>query len=173
MMCGFFYAYLMQNLVYIDTEFIQHAQGIELVSIGLVKVSGESYYAISNGFRAELASVWVQENVLAQLETDVPRKSLAQIKQEIPVFVGNQVGEFWGYFVTCDWYLMLQLYGGLPALPYNLPTYCRELRQEIDRLRLTEKDLPTRQNSHHALADAQWCREVHERVMSYELRVRN
>lgn len=161
-MYGFFYAYMMQNIVYIDTEFIQHAQGIDLVSIALVKATGESYYAISQEFRPELASVWVCDNVLAHLEPDLPRKSLAQIATEIPLFVGNRVGEFWGYFVTYDWFLMLQLYGGLPRLPYNLPTYCRELRQEIDRLRLTEEDLPTHHHKHNALTDAQWCREVHE-----------
>ena len=163
---------LKPNRIYIDTEFIQYGQGIELVSLALVKPTGEYYYAISSEFRAELASEWVQTNVLALLEKDFPRKSLAQIATEISFFVGKQVGEFWGYFVTCDWYLMLQLYGGLPALPYNLPTYCRELRQELDRVRTKlPKDtltLPPRATQHHALADAIWCKEVHEKIMRYD-----
>jgi hypothetical protein len=158
-----------RNNVYVDCEFIRYAQGIQLVSIGLVKSTGETYYAISSEFEPSLANDWVSENVLPLLETAIPRKSLAKIAQEIPIFVGNQVGEFWGYLAMYDWWLIVQLYGGnIQKMPYNLPIYCKELKQEIERLRFPIENLPTRPEKHHALLDAQWCKEVHQTLVSFE-----
>ncbi len=152
-----------RNIIYIDTEFIRYAQGIQLVSIGLVKATGEQYYAISSEFNPEFASEWVQKNILTVLETDIPRKPLAQIAQEITDFVGYQVAEFWGYFCMYDWWLIVQMYGGdIQKIPYNLPLYCKELKQELERQKNPENALPTRPDLHHALADADWGRQVGE-----------
>ena len=97
------------------------------------------------------------------LETAITRKPLAQIAEEIPVFVGRQVAEFWGYLAVYDWWLILQLYGGdMQKMPYNMPIYCKELQQEIERVRLPSEALPTRPEKHHALTDALWCRQVGE-----------
>lgn len=152
---------MIRNIIYLDTEFIRHEKGIELVSVGLVKQTGDFYYAISSEFHPDLASEWVQTHILSTLELEIVRKPLAQIAQEIPVFVGRQVAEFWGYLATYDWWLILQLYGGdIQKLPYNMPIYCKELRQEIERLRLPHAALPARPEKHHALADARWCKQV-------------
>jgi len=155
--------------VYLDTEFIQYKNKIELVSIGLVKDSGESYYAISKDFDAKQASAWVQQHVLATLESDLPRKSTPQIALEIPLFIGNRVAEFWGMLATHDWWLFLQMYqGDIQQLPFNLPIYCKELQQEIDRLHFPQDLLPQRPAKHHALADAQWNRDAHIILQSFE-----
>ncbi|NJL13300.1 MAG: 3'-5' exoribonuclease [Microscillaceae bacterium] len=154
--------------IYLDTEFIFHPAGIELISLALVRDNGEAYYAISAEFHPEKADEWVKSQVLAQLRPEEPRKPLAQIKAELVAFVGYQIPAFWAYFATYDWFLVLQLFGGMAHLPCNFPSYCGELRQEADRLNLAEAQYPPNPKPHHAQWDAQWNRHLHQVLRSLE-----
>lgn len=159
--------------IYLDTEFILSENSIELISIGLVKNNGETYYAISTEFEEKNASNWVIDNVLAQLEQDLERKTLAQIKTEIIDFIGYETGKFWAYVNTYDWFLILQLYDGIARLPYNFSFFCRELCQEVERIKLPETLFPPKPNAHHALADARWAKDLHQQVIDYEILMNN
>lgn len=62
--------------IYIDTEFIERKESnkvvLDLISIGLVKETGEKYYAINKDCDLSKASEWVKENVIAQLPPKNP-----------------------------------------------------------------------------------------------------
>lgn len=73
---------------YLDTDFIQHERGIELVSIGSVRETMGNYYAIYESFDANLASSWVQQHALPTLETYYAMQILALITGKTPVFIG-------------------------------------------------------------------------------------
>ena len=51
-----------------DTEFIEWAGGIELVSIGMVCEDGRTFYAENSAFDERHADQWVEDNVLSQLK---------------------------------------------------------------------------------------------------------
>ncbi len=153
---------------YLDTEFIERPGYLELISLALVKETGESYYAISSEFDESQANAWLHQNVIAKLERKALRKRKEQIAQELFEFIGYQIPKIWAYYATFDWACILWLYGGMEKLPYNFPMYCRELKQEIDRIRLPESEFPTKHKQHHALADAQWNRALHLRLIEYE-----
>lgn len=154
--------------IYLDTEFILHPGGVDLVALALVRDNGEAYYAISAEFHPERADDWVKSQVLTKLHPEEPRKPLAQIKTELVSFVGYQIPAFWAYFATYDWFLVLQLFGGMTHLPSNFPSYCGELRQEADRLGLAETQYPPNPNPHHAQSDAQWNRHLHQLLLNLE-----
>ena len=47
-------------------------------------------------------------------------------------------------------------------LPESFPMYCKDLKQEADRLSVDlSKEIPT-ENEHHALADARWNKRAWE-----------
>lgn len=52
---------------FIDSEFIDDGETIDLISIGIVASDGRSYYAQSVEFDHRKASDWVKENVLIHL----------------------------------------------------------------------------------------------------------
>ena len=154
--------------IYLDTEFIEHKNHLELISIELVKEDGECYYAISSEFDENKANEWVKANVISLLEHDLERKSTEIIKKEIVEFIGYQIPEIWAYFGSFDWVLLMWLYGGLSSLPYNFPMYYMELRQEIKRLKLPESLFPVNQNKHHAWSDAFWNKKLHQILKEFE-----
>ena len=71
--------------IYFDTEFIEDGRTIDLLSIGLVREDGATYYAEPAEADRDRASDWVRENVLPHLTG--PVKPRAVIAQEIVAFV--------------------------------------------------------------------------------------
>lgn len=53
---------------FLDTEFIDDGEVIDLISIGIVCEDGREYYAQSCEFNHRSASPWVRENVLLNLQ---------------------------------------------------------------------------------------------------------
>ena len=170
--------------IFLDTEFIDNGKTLELISIGLVKENGDEYYAINREFNPKNASQWVNDNVLNQLPSkDVnitdhsisPRikseslawKTRKQIRRDIIEFCSlyqesDSDPEFWADYASYDWVVFSQIFGTMMDLPKNYPMYCKDLRQELDRAGLTDKDLPKQKDSlHHALHDARWNRDVY------------
>ena len=71
--------------------------------------------------------------------------------------------EFWGYFCDYDWVVLCGLYGRMIDLPPEFPMYCRDLKQEMDRIDLPGMALPAQPTSeHHALADARWVHSAYK-----------
>lgn len=155
--------------IFLDTEFIEDGHTIELLSIGLVREDGATYYAEPIEADATKAGDWVKEHVLPQLWglQDPGHDCLAsrgKIARDIIAFVGPKP-EFWGYYADYDWVALCQLYGTMMDLPDGWPMYCRDLKQWCDQLgnpRLPEQG----KGEHHALADARWNMRAYEFLAS-------
>lgn len=174
---------------YLDTEFIESSERktIDLISIGIVAEDGRKYYAISTEFDASLASEWVVENVLNKLpprpksfnpSEASPRqvseskawKSRETIKQEILKFTNQDVSpiEFWAGWADYDWVVFCWLFGNMIDLPKGYPFYCNDVIQWKNQLGLKREFLPPKpENSHNALADAQWVKESYDVLKQY------
>jgi len=173
-----------------DTEFIEDGQTIDLLSIGMVAEDGRELYAESLDADLSRANAWVKENVIAHLWSQQPDKrsenlwsrdggidgllSRKDIAREIEAFCDPATygkPEVWAYYADYDWVVLCQLFGRMIDLPKGWPMYCRDIKQEADRIEAWIRDfnsapdwrliLPKQESSeHHALADAR-----HNRVM--------
>ena len=160
--------------VFMDTEFIEDGSTIDLISIGLAREDGETFYAENVECDHTRASPWVRENVLSRLEGGQFRAHRETIAREIVDFVGPKP-EFWAYFADYDWVALCQLYGTMMDLPEGWPKWCRDLKQlqddflQVDLIARgypSAYDLPAQENEHHALADALWTKKAYDRLMS-------
>lgn len=164
-----------------DTEFIEDGKTIDLISIGIVAEDGREMYWENTEVDLSKANDWVKENVLPHLgdvrEIDrTARVSRDTIRAELWLFCDPiQYGkpEFWAYYADYDWVVLCQLFGRMIDLPDGWPMYCRDIKQEADRLEewirwfnsapeyklvLPKHDA----TEHHALADARWNRQAWE-----------
>lgn len=178
---------------FLDSEFIENGITIELISIALVCSDGREYYAINRQVNIANASTWVRDNVFSQLpkfpwdsgfdkRNDNLFKCRNEIAEDILFFLSGSVLdanydqslnwekaikdiEFWANYAFYDWLVFCQLFGMMMDLPRGLPMYCHDLRQEIDRLKIPESELPIQTESlHHALHDARWNRDVYNAI---------
>jgi hypothetical protein len=90
--------------------------------------------------------------------------------------------EFYGYYCDYDWVVFCWLFGKMNDLPKGFPMYCKDLKQEMDRIiKKSWKDVemstwghtgienierlpnyPKQTNEHNALADARWNFELYK-----------
>lgn len=153
---------------FLDTEFIEgfhkprfgkRRHFIDLISIGIVREDGSSYYAISTEFNEKDADEWVKDNVISKLPKrhvnatvggDSPRivtesfawKNNSVIKREVAQFFGcwdeglyfraPEGIEVYGYYADYDWVLFCSLFGRMIDLPKGFPMYCRDIKQMMD-----------------------------------------
>lgn len=144
--------------IYFDTEFIEDGRTIDLLSIGLVREDGATYYAEPAETDRSRASEWVKANVLPHLTG--PVKPRAVIAAEIVEFVGP-APEFWAYYADYDWVALCQLYGTMMDPPKGWPMYCRDAKQYQDEHRISFQPQTAEHGpEHHALSDAKWLAEV-------------
>lgn len=150
--------------IWLDTEFVEDGNTIDLLSIGLVREDGHEYYAELAEADRSRANPWVQTYVLPQLKGPVlPRWNVAK---QIIRFAGLKP-EFWGYHADYDWVTLCQLYGTMTNLPDGWPMYCRDLKQWCDHL--GNPKLPSQEGDlHHALLDARWNRVAWNFLDAYE-----
>jgi hypothetical protein len=151
-------AELSRERIWLDTEFIENGTTIQLLSIGMVREDGATYYAEADWTLRSVANDWVKQNVLPQLTGPVVRRE--QMTNDIVAFCGKRP-EFWGYYADYDWVVLCQLFGTMMDLPKGWPMYCRDIKQWCDMLgnpKLPEQD----KGEHHALADARWNRAAWE-----------
>jgi hypothetical protein len=146
--------------IWFDTEYIDDGKSIDLLSIGMVREDGKTYYAEAQEADRSRATEWVSHNVLPQLKG--PLKPRATIAAEIAAFVGRRP-QFWAYFAAYDWVALSQLYGRMLDVPEGWPM----MAMDVEQLRITVgvKSLPEQVTKmHHALNDALWTREVWEHL---------
>jgi 3' exoribonuclease, RNase T-like len=167
---------------WLDTEFIEDGETIDLISIGIVAEDGRQYYAINYDCGFDKASQWVQDNVLIYLpfkplklnpgygqsgefiDTGVWRRRQF-IAKDIARFIHDDNVEIWAYYADYDWVVFCQLFGTMMNLPKNFPMYCRDIKQECDRI--SNPKLPNQESDkHHALNDAIWCKVAWEYLQS-------
>lgn len=122
--------------IFYDSEFTGLTQTTELISIGLITESGESFYAEFTDFNRAGCDDWLKDNVLIHcrhLDKNVPGAS--EIKdQAIEVwgdknYVTHQLTlwlnqfkqiEIWADCHAYDWVLFCQLYGGAFGIPGHI-----------------------------------------------------
>jgi hypothetical protein len=155
--------------IFHDWEFIEDGETIDPISVGMVKETGETYYAIFRDFDPTKANQWVVDNVLAKLESplDVPRKAATRIRDEILEFVGKDTPEFWGLYSAYDHVVLCQLFGLMIELPKGWPYLTLDVKQlHID---CGCPDIPKQDadTEHNALADARYIRQQHEFLVDY------
>jgi hypothetical protein len=151
--------------IFFDTEFIEDGKTIDLISIGMVREGGETYYAISSEFDQSKANDWVKKNVLAKLEKDVKRKTKKVIAKEILEFVGEEP-EFWAYYADYDHVVLCQLYGTMMDLPDGWPMFTMDLKQLLMSLGNPSIKKQNESQAHNALIDAEWVKKSYEYLKS-------
>lgn len=145
--------------IWFDTEFYEDGDTIELISIGMVREDGKTYYAETWDAK-ELAeeTLWLEENVLPNLTGNVVRQT--RLRLDIVEFAGENP-EFWAYYGAYDWVVLCQLYGTMMNLPYNWPMFCMDVKQLA--VMKGDPELPKQKSAeHNALADAIWTKEAWE-----------
>lgn len=154
---------------FVDTEFIEDGQTIDLISIGAVRSDGAEYYAVSTDAKLHLASTWVRENVIPKLPpySDRAWRPREQIAKELTAFMGlsfspskqDMVKEIWGYYADYNWVVIAQLYGTMMQLPSHFPKYCLDLKQ-LSYMLGNPTHPPKPEGEHNALVDARWNRDL-------------
>jgi hypothetical protein len=172
---------------YLDTEFIERPNTIELISIGIKCDDGRTFYAESACFDERNANQWVMDNVITKLRwyrnensakgfcncgtlnAGTPQEktevfgTLDIIGESIISFIGNDKPEFWGYYADYDWVVFCWLFGSMINLPAGWPMYCRDLKQLADEL--NKPKFPKPEGEHNALVDAQWNEKFHNYLL--------
>lgn len=177
---------------FLDTEFIEDGKTIELISIAIVAEDGRELYLCNKDCDFSRASDWVWENVLnpigvTKLDSGAPYTTDPDLW--VPEFVildrvlkfcgghlaesgrfelkpGSPKPEFWAYYADYDWVVFCQLFGRMIDLPLGFPMYCKDLKQELDRLGVSQ--LPAQENEHNALADARWVWDCYTSIVGVE-----
>lgn len=144
---------------WLDTEFIENGETIDLVSIGIIAEDGRQYYAVNISCDFEKASDWVKENVISKLgKPDASFwKTPSNIRMDVLKFCALETygkPEFWGYYADYDWVALCQLFGTMMQLPKGWPMYCRDIKQLCDDL--GNPELPKQTGEHNAIEDAKW-----------------
>lgn len=155
---------------YYDTEFLEDGKTIELLSIGLIADTGESYYAVNEDFPMVRgrADPFLKQHVLPKIGSAMffrPRRKIAAQVQELLVSdVAGQPVELWADFGAYDHVVLCQLFGRMVDLPKGIPWFTHDLCQELRRLGVRRSDLPqgNPEDEHNALSDARVLRDQHQ-----------
>lgn len=152
---------------FLDTEFIEHAGGIQLVSIGIVCEDGREFYAESSEINPLLANNWVRKNVLGKLiywgkwghDQNEDSKFVGFQEKGILGFYANEELiatsirsffyekdgdkgsniEIYAYFADYDWVVFCRLFGRMINLPKGFPMWCIDLKQMMWERELTKE----------------------------------
>jgi hypothetical protein len=145
---------------YFDTEFIEDGKTIDLISIGMLSSTGSKLHLVNRECDTTKADYWVRTNVLPHIPPPeiTPHLTRKEIAASVLHFVEKhpKPWEFWAYYADYDWVVLCQLFGRMVDLPRGFPMYCRDLKQEMDRLGIAKEQLPPQEGREHdALSDAQ------------------
>jgi hypothetical protein len=146
--------------IWFDTEFIEDGKTIDLISIGMVREDGATFYAENAECDYARASPWVKQFVIPQLRGGQKLWYRKDMAEYIVAFAGESP-EFWGYYADYDWVVLCQLYGTMMDLPKGWPMFCLDIKQQAHLA--GNPDLPVQTGGdHHALWDAKWTKTAWE-----------
>lgn len=152
-----------------DTEFIERPCTIDLISIGIVAETGETFYAICNEFDESKASPWVVENVIAKLTHQMEWLSKDQIANRILTFLQpseEDPVELWGYYADYDHVVLCWLFGTMMQLPKGMPMFTMDLKQLLESY--GNPRIAKNENAHDALQDALWIRKTYRFLQGHD-----
>lgn len=174
---------------YLDTEFIEYPNTIQLISIGIKAEDGREYYAVSSEYDFDKASKWVIDNVVIPIFNEQDKKKMKSIGVDITNFhkyVGQDISqirkdildfvdfpkysdgkpEFWAYYGAYDWVVFCWIFGKMIDLPEGFPMYCSDLKQLSESLGGIEMKDP--KGEHNALTDAIWNEKFHKKLLKHQ-----
>jgi hypothetical protein len=157
---------------FIDTEFYEDGETIDLISIGVVSSDGQEFYAVNRNAKLHLVSSWVRHHVLPSLPPygDAAWMPREAIRDRLATFIPTDRNvELWAYYADYDWVALCQLYGTMMGLPNHFPKYCLDLKQ-LSYMLGNPRHPPQLAGEHNALADARWNRELFDFLRHYEAR---
>lgn len=180
---------------FLDTEFISHQTGIELVSLALVREDGQCFYAENMAFNPQLADKWVIENVLNNLlywknpssgmfggqgytQMKLNEHHVFSHQEDIRICVdyfleGDDHPKFYAYFASYDWVVFRSLFGKMVDTPEKFPFWIIDLKQMMWERGLTEDwkntNCPDPEGIHNALEDAKWNRKLYSKIINQPL----
>jgi hypothetical protein len=168
-----------------DTEFLEDGASIALISIGIVCEDGREYYAVNSKMpiRRIRKHPWLMANVVPGLprahgdrRITMPRRWLydyASPHSKHPKRIAREVEDFlldvehrdrtgmlphvelWAWYGAYDHVALAWLFGPMSDMPEGIPYWTNDLRQEAERLGVSERDMPQQADGvHNALADA-------------------
>jgi len=165
------------NIIFMDGEFAKlKPDGIDLISIGLVKPNGEEIY-LEIEFDGEIGS-WETENVLPYFYKD--KVSKEEAVKLIKEFVGNEKSYLVSYVNQFDWMGVCKLFNvknveDISNLPFNwVPIdlasilFNKGIKPVLSLLEIA-KNLGIDTSSikqHNALDDAKLLKEIYEKVVN-------
>jgi hypothetical protein len=139
--------------IFFDTEFLDGDDDINLLSIGMVREDGKTYYAELHECDKSLANDWVKLNVFPHLTG--PIKFKEQVVQDLLNFCGDEA-EFWAYGIPdLDYNLVMRLFGWKIPKSWSKGAY--------DVCAVNKDNIPIQTTiPHNALNDALWAKEIYE-----------
>lgn len=183
---------------FFDTEFIESAGGIELVSLGIVCEDGRTFYAECSTFDERNADEWVKDNVLMKLDywnygkSIFSQNTIIQDGEHVKAFgteswiktllLGEFLNagtdrnpEFYAYYGAYDWVLFARIFGRLIDKPYHFPMWVRDLKQMMWERGLDtdwkRQNCPDPEGEHNALVDALWNQKLHGLIVEHNVTV--
>ena len=179
---------------YLDCEFIEDGNTIDLISIGIVSEVGEEFYRVNSCCAFNTADDWVWKNVLYPMGIYSAFQDLStvdeeygssaelvkvarrhdEIKDDLLKFIGKDKNpEFWGEWCSYDWVALCQLFGKMIDLPPHFPMRCRDVIQYCDdHLKMYIEALPDSletKGNHNALLGAYTVKARYEWCLAREL----
>lgn len=153
---------------FIDSEFLDDGETINLFSIGIKADDGREYYAVNqeadfNRVWCDHKFGWFRENVMPTIDVRGDGKAKYEIAKEVEAFctIPEDPPEFWGYYASYDWVAFCQLWGPMLSIPRHFPKYIMDVKQYA---KLSGVQLPPNPKVHHALEDARWIRQAYHCV---------
>ncbi|WP_371500361.1 3'-5' exoribonuclease [Kitasatospora sp. NBC_00374] len=153
--------------VFYSAQYLDYSNRLALLSIGLVREDGGTYYAVNRGLPARhvlldpslRTAAWPHlptrgDHLLDRSHPDV--KVCSRIAAEVADFLAAVPDvELWSWRGAHAHVLLCQLFGTELDLPDAVPDWTNDLRQEAHRLGVDPDELPDQQTRrHHALDDA-------------------
>ncbi len=147
---------------FVDTEFSWQPDvpTIVPISIGIVAEDGREFYAVSRNADAYASEGWFGENVRAVLGT-AKRLWLAEIRDRIKAFIGDDTPEFWGDCAAFDYVVLSYTMGDFSDWPEGWPMHVNDLQQ--DAIPSVASAIP-----HNALSDARAVRDAWDHAFQAE-----
>lgn len=172
---------------FLDTEFNQTVDPVELISLGIVAEDGREFYGTAAGFREEACDDWLKTNVLPALDIlppnfrfdpmdssksrYCPKATLSVMRTYLENFIGiDRDIEFWGYYADYDWYLFTRFWGFM-NMPKHFPKLCFDIKQYQHQLEGIKGKITLPKAfkpEHHALVDARWNKHAYEFLQKIE-----
>ena len=166
-----------ENIIFIDTEFNGlNPSKVDLLSIGLIKPSGEELY-LEIGFEGKLDS-WVKEKVVPHFHNK--KVSKKEAVKEIKKFVGKNKPYVVAYINQFDWMGLLRLFdvNGAEEISKKIPFHWAPIdfssilfekgikpglspTEVAEKLNVNFSDI----KEHNALDDAKLLKRIYEKVM--------